>query len=509
MLSREISHVLGAPITVLTSIISVLAAILGYELLRWAVLRRVRGRLSAGAVAFVRRHKVKLEAGRFIDRVWVREALAQDERIEEAVLRASRTTGEALAITRARADAYVDEIAPYFSLSAYYRLGGGLARLAVGFCYELVLDPAAFEAQRASAPPGAVHVYVLNHRSTGDSLVLSYGLLRKVALSYAVGEWARVWPLDTLFRAFGSYFVRRGEKDPLYHAVLERFVQILASAGVATGFFMEGGLSRDGALRKPKIGLLDYLIGLRKEDPTREIVFMPVGVNYDRVFEDRSLVAELDGPRAAPRLSERVIGLGRMLARAPTLVIANALRVATRSHRKFGYAAVSFGRPLRLTDWPGGAELHNLPDEARKPALEALAAELLTRRVAEVIPATPVPIFCAAILQGGELAVPAVEARVRGVLRSLRAAGAPIALGRAFDHFHHRREADAGVPFLDAEVLDAEEAEQIGILAAALLSRRGILTELGGRYFLAPGSDGLLAYYANSIAHHLERVAEA
>jgi hypothetical protein len=64
------------------------------------------------------------------------------------------------------------------------------------------------------------------------------------------------------------------------------------------------------------------------------------------------------------------------------------------------------------------------------------------------------------------------------------------------------------VPFLDAEVLDSEEAEQIGILAAALLSRRGILTELGGRYFLAPGSDGLLAYYANSIAHHLERAGE-
>jgi hypothetical protein len=29
----------------------------------------------------------------------------------------------------------------------------------------------------------------------------------KVALSYAVGEWARVWPLEHLFRSFGSYFV--------------------------------------------------------------------------------------------------------------------------------------------------------------------------------------------------------------------------------------------------------------------------------------------------------------
>ena len=90
-------------------------------------------------------------------------------------------------------------------------------------------------------PEDAVRVYVINHRSNIDPLVIAYGLVRKVPMSYAVGEWALVWPLDHLFRSFGSYFVRRGEKDPLYHAVLERFVQLLAGHGAVTGFFIEGG----------------------------------------------------------------------------------------------------------------------------------------------------------------------------------------------------------------------------------------------------------------------------
>ncbi len=41
------------------------------------------------------------------------------------------------------------------------------------------------------------------------------------ALSHAVGEWARIWPLQTLVRPMGAYFIRRDSKDPLYRLVLE------------------------------------------------------------------------------------------------------------------------------------------------------------------------------------------------------------------------------------------------------------------------------------------------
>jgi glycerol-3-phosphate O-acyltransferase len=498
-------------VTALLWLLAIPAAILAYELVRAWVLRRVAARVHRRAVSFVREHRIQLESARFVDRVWIREALAQDPRIESAIARIAAAGDRSVRELRRTVDAYVEEIAPFFSLSVYYRLGPALARTVVNFCFELVVDAGAFEAQAAKAPPGAVRVYVINHRANMDPLVLAYGLMRHVPLSYAVGEWALVWPLHTLFRAFGSYFVRRGEKDPLYHAVLERFVQLLAGQGAVTGFFPEGGLSRDGALRKPRTGLLEYIVGLRADHPDREIVFLPVGLNYDRVLEDRILLDDRPLPdgkrRPKPSLGTRLRRLVVGALWVPRLVVANLLRVATRSHQKFGYAAIVFGEPLRLSDWPGGWALHALPPEARKEAAQALADELLFRRVGAVVPATPVPVLAEAVLRGGDETERAVRDRVRAVLAELRAAGAPLALGLAFDDVRKKR-AESHRPDIhdtfDEALIDDEEAEQLVRLAVTLLRRRAVLALREGVLArLAPDADEVLAYYAKSIRHHL------
>jgi glycerol-3-phosphate O-acyltransferase len=492
---------------VLTTALAIAAGIAVYELVRWLVVRRFRGWMHQSAVRFVRRHHIRMEAARFIDRVWIREALAQDRLIEEKILEISRSTGEPHRLMRDRVDAYVEEIAPFFSLSAYYRFGASAAKRFLDFCFELVHEPGAFERQAAVVPPGAVRVYVINHRANMDPAILAYALLYHVPMSYAVGEWALVWPLHTLFRMFGSYFVRRGEKDPLYHAVLERFIQLIASHGAVTGFFPEGALSRDGRLRRPRTGLLDYLIGLRREQPDRPIVFLPIGLNYDRVFEDHILVREKDGPLPKPTTSERVRNLVGVIAWFPVLVAANLVKVATRSHRKFGNAAVVFGEPLSLDDWPGGSGIHALPDEARKVAVEALGEELLQRRIGKVIPALPVPVFCTALGRAASGDLGSLRREIIAILAELRARGAPIRFGRAFDPIQARRlQGNASLALLDEELVAAEEADVVIQLATTLLLRRNVVRRVvtpgGAGLETVPGGEGLIAYYANSIAHH-------
>ena len=230
----------GMPTTPLEWTLTILASLLGYELVRWAIVRRIKGRLRAGALSYVRRHRVELESARFIDRLWLRETLLMDPEVDQVVLAQSQEEGIPLRQMRHRVGLYVDEIAPAFSITAYYRVGRLIAGTIVRFTYEVIFDDARFRRVMAEIPPGARVVFVMNHRSNFDYLVLSYGLLKHVALSYAVGEWAQVWPLDKLFKAFGSYFVRRGEKDPVYHRVLERFIQLLVGHGGVTGFFLEG-----------------------------------------------------------------------------------------------------------------------------------------------------------------------------------------------------------------------------------------------------------------------------
>ena len=98
----------------------------------------------------------------------------------------------------------------------------------------------------------------------------------------------------------GAYFVRRGSGDALYRKVLSRYVHMAIEGGIIQAVFPEGGLSRDGRLRPPKLGLLDYMV--RTFDPAgeRDVVFVPVGINYDRVLEDRTLLLESTRPREKP-----------------------------------------------------------------------------------------------------------------------------------------------------------------------------------------------------------------
>ena len=85
-------------------------------------------------------------------------------------------------------------------------------------------------------------------------MLLAYVLAGDVSISYAVGEWARAFPLEYVFKSFGSYFIRRRYREPLYHAVLEQYVQLITRNGVTQGIFPEGGLTRDGRLRRERSG---------------------------------------------------------------------------------------------------------------------------------------------------------------------------------------------------------------------------------------------------------------
>lgn len=476
----------------------VAGTILAWELVRWWTRRALEERWQRSIGAFLRRHGVKLEQFRFIDRLWVRQVLLEDPELERLAAESARARGEPMGVVRHRVEDWVDEIVPYFNLFSYYKLGAAVARRAVRLGYELWFDAEALERAMAALPPGAIVVYVANHRSNADYVVLSVGALRQVALSYAVGEWALVWPIDRLFRSFGSYFVRRGEKDPLYHAVLERYLQLVASRGLTTAFFLEGGLSRDGALREPKVGLLDYLVGVPRQEPEREIVFIPVGINYDRVLEDRTLL----GATGPPDLGARLLSLARVLARLPVLVLATFARAALRSHRKYGYAAVSFGAPIplrALAEDP--VRLVHLEREPRRIAVARVADRLL-ERVAAVIPATPV-VLIARALGAGHRELVDLRRAVREDIAALRASGRPLAFGVAFTSVRRARaraREDDGAKFdLDQDLLASEEAERAVDLALVLLRRRRLVRTFEGRAEPEPGAGPILAYYARSL----------
>src|SRR5438034_775704 len=170
---------------------------------------------------------------------------------------------------------------PKFNLLAYYRIGGPMAKGIMNFLYRVVVERKPMRDLNESVGKGAAVVYMINHRSNADYVLVAHMLFKFISLSYAIGEWARVWPLNHLFKWFGAYFIRRRYREPLYHAVLSTFVRTITSNGVTQGVFIEGGLTRDGAFQKPKLGMLDYIVSA-KRDPefTAPLVLIPTAINF-------------------------------------------------------------------------------------------------------------------------------------------------------------------------------------------------------------------------------------
>jgi glycerol-3-phosphate O-acyltransferase len=400
--------------------------------------------------------------------------LVYDAQVLEAAQAFAQQEGMPREVAMAKVERYAREIVPAFNAYFYFRLGYWLSRRLAQLLYRVRIGWVD-EAALSAVPRDASVVFVINHRSNMDYLLVAQLAASRTALSYAVGEWARIWPLESLLKAMGAYFVRRRSRNTLYRRVLERYVQMATAAGVPQAIFPEGGLSRDGRLGEAKLGLLDYMV--KSFDPAgeRDVVFVPVAVNYDRVLEDRTLLLDVVPDAARPGK----VGALRNLA----AFVGNQLGLALSGHwHRFGYACVSFGTPLSLARWcrEQGFDPRPLPREERFARVGELARELMTR-IGAVIPVVPAALV-ATVLRGQperrfsplELAGEAYE-----LLHRLVAAGACVYVPRQ----------------------DVDYALTVGMRTLRL--RRLLVEDEEGLLRLAPGEEAAVAYYANSIAHLL------
>ena len=426
-------------------------------------------------------NRARVDRFKLASRAHVRARLLADERVAEAVREHAKAQGIAERDAWATVEGYIQEIVPFFNVVAYYQIGYRVSGWLLNLFYKVSVDFAEPRA-RERLPRDAVIVYVMNHRSNADYVLVSYALAGQVAISYAVGEWARAFPLEHVFKAFGSYFIRRRYREPLYHSVLERYVQLITREGVTQGIFVEGGLTRDGKLRPPKIGLLDYVLGIGR-DPVfaARLHVVPVAVNYDRVLEDRSLLRELDakeGGRRPSRLSQ-AWEVGHY-------VTWNLARLLTRQWKRYGRAAVVVGAPVPLGPWfAAQRDLFTIERPERLARVQTLCDELLDR-VGALIPVTAVPLVCAAIqsFNGEFIARDALLERIeemRSVLREL----------------------NGGVLRQD------RSAEELFDRAYRMLRMRRVISRTGTGYLVLPRGRPLVSYYANSVAHLLGPFTDA
>jgi glycerol-3-phosphate O-acyltransferase len=213
---------------------------------------------------------------------------------------------------------------------------------------------------------------------------------------------------------------------------------------------------------------------LRGFDPhgERDVVFIPLGINYDRTLEDRTLLLDATPGAARPGALGALRNTLRFAAQQVVLMLRSRWK-------RFGYACVNFGAPVSAREWLASRDLdfRRLPREERFARIGEFADRVM-HEVGRLIPVLPVPLVATVFARHPERRFSELEikAEAERLIEALETAGAHVYVPRR----------------------DRDYAIAAGL---EMLTLRHIVDEADGLYAARPEEARLLAYYANAIAH--------
>lgn len=220
----------------------------------------------------------------------------------------------------------------------------------------LDIDQAAIERIRPLVGQHPV-VFVPNHRSHMDYLILSYVLHdRQIPVPYiCAGSNLSFWPLGSLFRKSGAFFIRRSyEGNKLYAAAVQAYIEELIREKSCMEFFIEGTRSRTGKLIPPRMGILSSVVHALERGAADDVMIVPTSFTYESVLEDKSYLEEQAG---AVKKEEGFWDLFRL-----------------RKHlrRRQGKVYIRFGDAISLKDYMAAAD----PAASEREKIRELAYEI-------------------------------------------------------------------------------------------------------------------------------------
>lgn len=177
-------------------------------------------------------------------------------------------------------------------------------------------------------------VIVPMHRSHFDYIIMSseiYNSRLNPPLT-AAGINLSFWPFGFFIRSLGGFFVKRNSTgDRLYNIVFKRYVLYLIKRGHLQKFYIEGGRSRTGKMRTPKLGLLSMFVEAYLSGSRKDIAFIPVSLTYENIVEDSAYGKENTG-------SEKVKESWKAIFAARNLF-----------RKRYGEVVLRFAKPIKIS----------------------------------------------------------------------------------------------------------------------------------------------------------------
>jgi len=272
------------------------------------------------------------------------------------------------------------------------------------------VDEEGIERLREAARRGSV-VLLPSHKSHVDYLLLHY-VLRKHSLSLplvAAGDNLSFFPLGSLLRRSGAFFIRRNFRgDKLYAIVVDAYVRRLLRDGYAIEFFLEGGRSRTGKLLPPQLGLLNMVVDAALGVDGRSVSFVPVSIGYERMMEETEFLRELSGEAKKGEDLGSLVTAGRALLGS------------------YGRPNVQIGRVFDLADLRRSLGIPDEPSPAKRRSLVSSLAQLAMDEINRVTAVTPGALVATVLLCHPRRGMPHTELVIRAerLLALVRSLGA-------------------------------------------------------------------------------------
>ena len=310
---------------------------------------------------------------------FLREDLFWSRGFQQGVARLAIQEGKTLTWMQRRTARYLKETAathsPY-AIDVVTALTGWV--ISLGY-QSLNYDPADL---RRLYQMGREHplIFLPSHKSNVDHLVLQYVLYENEypPNHTAGGENLNFFPIGPILRRSGIFFIRRESKDnEPYKFTLRQYVDYLLEKRFPLEWYMEGGRSRTGKMRAPRLGLLSYVVEAYMRGLVDDVVLIPVAISYDQISDVGTYTAEQRGGRKERESFSWMVKFLQNL------------------HRRYGSIHLRFGEPLTLREAiPEPIDVTT--DEGR--LVVPRLAFAMSSRINAATPITPISLVTLALL---------------------------------------------------------------------------------------------------------------
>ncbi|MFZ5568919.1 MAG: 1-acyl-sn-glycerol-3-phosphate acyltransferase [Thermodesulfobacteriota bacterium] len=337
------------------------------------------------------RHRRSIIGPVLKSRVELKESVLTNRHVQQFIQQHAKEEAVSIRHVQKKANDYIEEIAANYSQN-WIQVFDLSLRLILRMLFDgMVIDMEGLARIKELSTKGPL-VLVPCHKSHLDYLILSFIFHHNnmPCPHIAAGKNLSFWPMGTIFRGGGAFFLRRTFKgNMLYSIIFSRYIYKILQEGFNIEFFIEGTRSRTGKLLMPKLGLLSIIVESYLKGACDDILFVPIFIGYDRVIEEKSYLHEVEGGQKEPESLKQVIKARKTLK------------------KRYGKVYVNFHDPLSLKEYLHDREYtsHELSRETQKEICQDLGFRFVNG-INHVAVVTPYGVVASAILNISKKRVP-------------------------------------------------------------------------------------------------------